>query len=103
MSYAFVRDVPITESQYAEVRTGIEAETGGETPKGLVAHLAIRHESGLRYIDVWESEADWERFRDECVNPVVLQMMERHGIQGPSQPPAQQNIDVVHAWVGTSA
>ncbi len=103
MTYAFIRDVPITEAQYAEVRAGIEAATGGETPKGLVAHLAIRQQSGLRYIDVWENEADWERFRDEYVNPVVVQMMDRHGINRASQPPAQQLVDVVQAWVGTSA
>lgn len=103
MTYAFIRDVPVTEAQYAEVQAGIDAATGGRTPKGLVAHLAIRHESGLRHIDVWESEADWERFRDECANPAVLKMLANHGIAPPSQPLPQEVIDVVHAWVGAPA
>ena len=103
MTYAFIRDVPITEAQYAEVRAGVDAAVGGETPRGLVAHLVVRQAGGLRYLDVWENEADWERFRDEYVNPVVVQMMDKHGIKRPSQPLAQQPIDVIHAWVGTSA
>ena len=103
MTYAFIRDVPITEAQYAEVQAGIDASTGGQTPEGLVAHLAIRQTGGLRYIDVWESQADWERFRDEHVNPIVLQMLDKHGIERPSEPPPHEAIDVVHAWVGSSA
>jgi hypothetical protein len=102
MTYAFIRDVPITEAQYAEVRAGIRSSIGDDTPKGLVAHLAIRQEAGLRYIDVWESEQDWAHFRDECVNPAVLAMMEANRITPPDTPPAQQVIDVVDAWVGTS-
>jgi hypothetical protein len=52
----------------------------------------------LRYIDVWDTEADWERFRDERVNPAVLKMMAAHGITPP--PLQMQAVDVVHAWVG---
>jgi hypothetical protein len=96
MTYAFIRDVPITQAQYDEVRAGI----GNEVPKGLVAHLAIRQDGGLRYIDVWDNEADWERFRDERVNPAVRKMMGAHGITPPAAPLPLQTIDVVHAWVG---
>ncbi len=102
MHYAFMRDVAITDAQYAEVQAGVEAVTGGEPPKGLVAHLALRQQGGLRYIDVWESQADWERFRDEDLNPIVLKTMERHGIERPSVPIPMESIDVVHAWVGAS-
>lgn len=102
MTYAFIRDVPINEAQYAEVRAGIDASTGGEIPKGLVAHLVIRQDEGLRYVDVFESQADWERFRDEHVNPVVLQMIDKYGIARPSEPRPMDEIDIVHAWVGTS-
>ena len=62
MSYAFTRDVPAGEGHYAEVRAEIRAATGGATPEGLVVHLAVRRDGGLRYIDVWDSEAHWRRF-----------------------------------------
>ena len=101
MTYAFIRDVPATEAQYAEVQAAIDASTGGETPKGLVAHLALRRPGGLRYIDVWETQADWERFRDEHVSPAVGQMMAKRGVETPAEPPTAEPIEVVHAWVGT--
>jgi hypothetical protein len=94
MSYAFIRDVPISEAQYAEVR----AELGDASPKGLITHLVLRQDGGLRYIDVWDTEADWERFRDERVNPAVLKMMAGHGITPPATPLPMQVVEVVHAW-----
>jgi hypothetical protein len=54
MTYGFVRDVPINETQYAEVKSAI----GKETPKGLVAHLVVRQSGSLRYIDVWDRHPD---------------------------------------------
>jgi hypothetical protein len=95
MPYAFMRDVPIDEAQYAEVRTTI----GDAVPEGMIAHLVLRQDGGLRYIDVWDSQADWERFRDERVNPAVRKMMAAHGITPPAAPLPQHDIDVVHAWV----
>ena len=58
MTYAFTQDVPIDAALYSRVLDGL----GDEPPKGLIVHLAVeRPEGGLRYFDVWESEADWER------------------------------------------
>jgi len=96
MTYSFIRDVPATEAQYADVREAV----GEETPKGLVVHLVLRQEHGLRYIDVWDTEADWERFRDERLNPVIAETMAKHGITPPTTPPPLQHIEVIHAWVG---
>jgi hypothetical protein len=96
MPYAFIRDVPINDTQYAEVKAAI----GDEFPKGLIVHLAVRQEEGLRYIDVWDTEADWDRFRDERVNPAVRAMMAAHGITPPTTPLPQQLLEVIDAWVG---
>ena len=96
MTYAFIRDVPISEDQYREVR----AEIGDEVPKGLLTHLVFRRDDGLRYIDVWDSQADWERFREERVDPAVHKMMAAHGITPPDAPLTLQPIDVIDAWVG---
>jgi hypothetical protein len=96
MPYAFIRDVPISETQYAEVKAAI----GDEFPKGLIAHLAVRREEGLRYIDVWDTEEDWERFREERVSPAVRAMMAAHGITPPTTPVPQQPLDIIDVWVG---
>jgi hypothetical protein len=54
----------------------------------------------LRYIDVWESESDWERFREERVDTAVLGMMAAHGITPPTTRPPHHHVDIVDTWVG---
>ena len=50
MSYVFQYDVPADEQFYRRVRE----EIGQEQPKGLVAHLVVRCEVGLRDIGLCE-------------------------------------------------
>jgi hypothetical protein len=93
MSYfSFMRDVPFSTEQYAEFMDGI----GTEAPNGLVSHVAVRHGAGLRYIDVWRSEADWERFRDERVLPAVRAALAANGSAEPPGPFPVEVLDVVH-------
>lgn len=95
--YAFTQDVPIDAASYRRIREGV----GDDPPPGLVVHLAIeRPEGGLRYIDVWESEADWDRFVQDRLHPVVHQLLaEVFGEDLPPEPP-QTVLPVLHAWVG---
>ena len=44
-----------------------------------------RPEGGLRYIDVWETEADWDRFAEERLHPVVHPLL--GGVFGKHLPP----------------
>lgn len=97
--YAFVQDVPIDEGFYNQIREGL----GPEPPKGLVAHVAIkRPEGGLRYIDVWELEEDWDRFAEERLHPVVHPLLQ--GIFGQELPPEPERVplSVIHVWGGSS-
>ncbi len=44
-------------------------------PDGLMAHFGGPSESGgWRVIDIWESQADWELFRDETLIPVAQEI-----------------------------
>lgn len=95
MPYAFTQDVPIDATTYKEITDGL----GDEPPKGLVAHVAIeRPEGGLRYVDVCESEEDWDRFREERLHPVVHRML--HEVFGDELPPEPEitPISVIHVW-----
>jgi len=67
MTYAFTYDVPINAETYARIRTGL----GPEHPDGLVAHLALRIEGGLRYIDVWQSQEERGFVPPEPVHTVL--------------------------------
>jgi hypothetical protein len=98
MAYAFSQDVPIDASIYAQIASGV----GDAPPDGLVVHLALeRPEGGLRYIDVWESEAHWQRFVDERLHPVVHELLSAvFGDQLPPEP-EQTALSVVHVWQGS--
>ncbi len=94
MAFAFTYDVPIGEDVYRKIEDGL----GSEAPIGLVTHVAMRlPEGGLRYIDVWRSEAESERFAEERLHPVVNPILEE--LLGFTPPePERTRLDVIHVW-----
>jgi hypothetical protein len=95
VTYAFTQDVPIDAAFYKRITDGL----GGEPPKGLLVHLAVeRPEGGLRYIDVWESEEDWDRFAEERLHPVVHPLL--GAIFGDDLPPEPERtpLSLIHMW-----
>jgi hypothetical protein len=96
MAYALLYDVPADEPMYRKVREFI----GDEQPKGLVAHVVIRGDHGLRHIGVWNSQADWQRFNDERVRPAVHAVLTAAGFaKMPPDPPIQE-LDLIDVWLG---
>ena len=98
MAYSFIQDVPIGASEYREI-----VERLGEDPApGLITHLCIElPQGGLRYIDVWESEAAWDRFAEERLHPVVHPfLMEKLGFT-PGEPP-RESVNVIDVWKGAA-
>lgn len=61
MPYAFVEDVAASWEHYA----GFAAALDGPPPDGLLLHAAGPTGEGFRIIGVWESEAAWDRFRED--------------------------------------
>jgi len=95
MTYAFTQDVPIDAALYRRITDGL----GGDPPKGLVVHLAVeRPDGGLRYVDVWETEADWDRFAEERLHPVVHPLLSE--VLGDHFPPEPERtpLAVLHVW-----
>jgi hypothetical protein len=95
MTYAFTQDVPIDAAFYKQITDGL----GDEPPKGLVVHLAVeRPEGGLRYVDVWESEEECDRFVEERLHPVVHRLL--IGLFGDELPPEPERtaMKVIHVW-----
>ena len=99
MPYAFIQDVPANEHIYGQIR----GKLGDDAPAGLIAHLVFKHEGGLRYIDVWDTQDDWERFRDERVEPVVDEVLAGLGIPHDQTLVTFENMDMVDCWLGRSA
>ena len=91
MVYAFIQDVPIGEDMYRSIIDAL----GPEPIKGSLLHLVVRRpEGGLRYVDLWESEADCARAFDERIHPAVDAAF---GGDRPAQEPVVQHLDVLHA------
>ena len=97
MTYGFVHDVPANEEMYREIR----ARIGDRRPDGLVAHIVMRRDEGLRYVDVWETQADWERFHDERVDPAVSAVLASYGLAHDPSIATFTEFDVVDAWIGS--
>jgi hypothetical protein len=95
MTHAFAQDVPIGEDFYSRIKKGL----GPELPKGLITHIAFELESGgLRYIDVWESKEDADRFTEERLHPVVHSLLaEVFGDSVPPEPP-REPVNVIDVW-----
>jgi len=95
MPYAFINDVPANEAMYAEVKELLPAH-----PAGLVAHIALKREGGLRYVDVWETEQDWDRFHADHVEPAVEKVLAGYGIPHSHEHEAMETVEVVDVWLG---
>jgi len=94
--YGFIQDVPANEEIYQQIK----ARLGEQPPKGLVAHVVLSREGGLRYVDVWETQADWERFRDEEVEPAVEAVLSAIGLPHDHSLVHTEEVTIVHAWLG---
>ena len=99
MAFGFIEDVPVDEKLYGEIR----ARMGDETPDGLIAHIAVKRDGGLRYIDVWESEADWKRFHEATVDPAVVEVLAGYGITPDPARVTFETMDLVETWVPSKA
>lgn len=99
MPYGFIQDVPAN----AEIYRMIKDKLGATPPPGLIAHVVMPREGGLRYVDVWETEQAWTRFRDDHVEPAVSQVLAGFGIPHDHSLVATEPFDVIDAWVGEPA
>ena len=73
---------------------------GAGPPTGLVVHVAITRANGLRYVDVWDSKDDWERFRGETLEPVVGDVLAGYGIPHDHSVVTTEEVDAIDTWVG---
>ena len=94
MPHAYYYDVPSTPEMYRAVTAEMDAP-----PTGLISHLVVRHEQGLRHYGVWQSRASWEQYRDDVVRPAVARVLSRAGIAEPPSPEEHQ-LEVVEVQTG---
>lgn len=91
MTYACSYEVPGNPQMYERVK----AEIGLDEPPGMLSHLVVSADRGLRHITVWETKAQWERFRDQHVRPAVGRVLQAAGMTEPPPAPAEQELMVI--------
>jgi hypothetical protein len=75
----------VTPEQYEQARAMVHWEH--DVPDGAIFHVAFFDASGFKVIDVWETEADFNRFLETRLAPAVEQI----GIEG------QPKVDFIPA------
>ena len=96
MSYACSYEVPASVEMYHQVRRLI----GDEPADGMVAHFVVRSASGLRHLEVWESEDDCHRFREERVMPAVHTVLRAAGFTRMPPEPSLDRLELVDVQLG---
>lgn len=56
--------------------------TAGDPPDGLIIHTAGATGGGLRIFDVWESEEQYNRFREERLLPAIREAAGEEAVSG---------------------
>jgi len=95
MAYSFQQDVPITMDVYRRILDGL----GPAPAEGLIVHLAMQLDHGLRYIDVWESRELHERFVEDRLHAVVGDVLRDSGFKQMPPEPETVPLDVRDVWV----
>ncbi len=96
MAIAYVQEFDGDENDrstmnYDAVRERLNAEA--DPPVGLIAHTAGFAGGGVfRIFDIWESEQDRVRFRDERLMPIVSEIM----ASGSGAPPDREYTYELH-------
>jgi hypothetical protein len=88
----------LVEQSNAEIYDAVTAKLDVEAdrPSGMVIHTAIDlGDRGIRIVDVWESQEDFERFRDERLTPAVQAVLSERGIE-PAGPPTYEFSEIHH-------
>jgi hypothetical protein len=58
-----------TLDQYDEICKKMGLTPKGPGPKGAISHFAAQTDSGLRVVDVWESQEQFQNFADTQIGP----------------------------------
>jgi hypothetical protein len=67
-------------------------------PEGLIVHAAGEEDGKWRSVDVWESEAAYQRFRDERLMPAVQEALGEEAVA--AGPPPQESFEAKHVVTG---
>jgi hypothetical protein len=72
MTYGAVVKVPAPIQAYEASHAEVEKAIGGEVPDGMIFHVARATDEGFEVFEVWESQAQADKFNEEVVVPAII-------------------------------
>jgi hypothetical protein len=93
MAILMTMDLPVTRADIEAVSNAMGVRE--DVPDGLIVHVAFaRPEGGVRIVDVWESQEQFESFRDNRLNPTLGKVLPERGIEMDGPPPEPEYSEV---------
>ena len=77
----------------------VEMNVREDPPPGLLMHVATEVEGGVRVVDVWNSQAEWEDFQANRLGPAIGKVSAAHGVE-PAGPPTITITEVFEVIAG---
>jgi hypothetical protein len=88
MAVLMTQDLPVGREDVEAVTA--EMQVKQRLPAGLILHTFTVTPQGVHVVDVWESTAHYDKFRDERLMPAMAKVMAERGIQMDGLPPAPE-------------
>ncbi len=96
MAVLMTMDISIARAHLEAVSTAMGVRD--DPPDGLIAHVLTETSDGVHVVDIWESQADFQKFNDERLLPTMQKVLSERGVSmdGPlPEPTFDEAYDVV--------
>ena len=96
MPVVLTQDLPVPVDMLSQVSK--EMGVAEDPPEGLIVHVIVPRGETSRVIDIWESQAHFERFREDRLEPAINKVMQTVGAAPPEnmpEPTFDEAVDLV--------
>ena len=98
MAVLLTQDLPVGREDVEAVSA--EMDVKDNPPDGLILHTFTETPQGVQVVDVWESAAHYDRFREERLMPAMAKVMAERGVAVDGPPPEGRFADAFDLIIG---
>lgn len=98
MTILLEQHLPVPRAMIEQVSA--QMDVLGNPPAGLLIHLATEEEGGVRIVDVWNSQADYDAFEASRLNPAIASAAAAQGMEIPADGPRPTFTEAFDLVVG---
>ena len=98
MAVMMTMDLPVSRGDVEAVSNAMGVRDA--PPKGLISHGVTETPGGIHVVDLWESEGDFERFRDAQLLPTMEKILAERGVTLDGPPPEPVMVEAFDLVLG---